>query len=368
MEHKMKYIISSFILLFLISNIFATNDANIISQSRLIKIMPLYQTWTSDNMTLVSEISIPVFIYMPFGRNMSLSLRGGQATASGDFITNLSGLTDTQLSTSYHLESYNLVLNLGANLPSGKKELNFNEFNTSSFLSLNYFNFLTPNFGQGLNLSPGITWAYPLNDNFVLGLGVSYQMKGKFKPIEGMVADYKPGDEILFTGGIDIRMGEIINLSADLIYITYGSDEISNKEVFASGDMILANVQFRQYLNYNELLLFARYRSKGKNSLAVAGALVPEPQKTTPNQIEIIGNYRYRFTQNIYANVLAEGRFYLKTPVFPGLQIFGFGATSEIKLFSGLTLSPRVKYLIGKFKTGSSITGLEGGLGLIYNF
>ena len=69
--------------------------------------------------------SIPVSIYFPVNRNMSLSLRGGGATASGDYLQKLSGLMDTQFSLSYFLEVYHLVISLGANVPSGKKELTF---------------------------------------------------------------------------------------------------------------------------------------------------------------------------------------------------------------------------------------------------
>lgn len=98
-----------------------------------------------------------------------MTLRGSQATASGDNIQTINGITDTQLSFSYHFEPVNLIFNLGLNLPSGKKRFTSEEFQTSSLISTNIFNFKVPGFGQGLNISPGLTWAFPVNEKYSPG-------------------------------------------------------------------------------------------------------------------------------------------------------------------------------------------------------
>ena len=70
------------------------------------------------------------------------------------------------------------MLNLGANLPSGKSEVTPEEFVTLSVISQSLFNFRTPSLGQGLGYTPGLTVAFPLGNQLALGLGVAYQRRG----------------------------------------------------------------------------------------------------------------------------------------------------------------------------------------------
>ena len=124
----MKYsFITIFLFIIIISDIYAGTDPYIISQKKSIKIMPLYQSWTFTEQSKVAEISIPLLLYFPMGRNLNIFLRGSQAKISGD-VTSLSGITDTQLAVSYYLEAANLIFNVGLNFPNGKKELTAEEF------------------------------------------------------------------------------------------------------------------------------------------------------------------------------------------------------------------------------------------------
>ena len=343
--------------------VYAGENPYIISQSYFIKMMPVYQQWSGSNNSSISEFSIPLFVYLPVGRQLGITFRGNQANISGDVPT-LNGLTDTQLAVSYHLESMNLVFNTGLNLPSGKKELTVNEFQTSALLSLNHFNFAVPNFGQGLNVSSGLSWALPLRDNFVVGLGASYQYKGQFKPIAGMVDPYSPGDELLLTGGFDFRLGPASSLSADVIFTSYGADKIAGSPVFESGNRIVINTQFRRYFGHNRLWLLARYRSKSKNNYAVAGAMLEETERTAPNQLEFIGQFNLQMSSKLSLGLLAEIRYFEKTPIFPGINIFGFGIEPRLSISQSITIPVQVKYSYGKYKTGEEITGLEAGIGL----
>jgi len=355
-------------------------DAYIISQQRFVKIAPAYQRWSVEGDNQFSEFSSPIQIYFPFSRNWSVTVLGNQASAKGEALlgssaTNrgqalpkLSGLTDTQLAVRYFLESMNLALDLGLNLPSGKSELGPDEFRTSAELSANIFNFQVPNFGQGFNISPGLTWAVPVRDNLVLGLGASYQYKGSFKPVAGLSDDYNPGDEVLFTGGLDLRLNETTTLSSDLIFTLYGTDQVGDAEIFAAGNKLVANAQFRKYFDFNELWLFARYRSSAKNDLAAGGQLVTEGEKTTPDQIELLGHYQARFTRRFSMRFLAEGRVYQDTPVFDGVKLFGGGLAPIFSASSNFQLLGQFKYLTGSFDRGDKLSGLEIGVGMLAKF
>src|SRR4030042_3523372 len=114
-------------------------------------------------------------------------------------------------------------------MPTGRKKLSMDEFITSYQISLNQYNFAVPNFGQGFNLAPGISWARPLKANIVFGAGISYQYRGPFEPFAGMSGKYDPGDEILLTGGLDFRLTETSTFSTDMIWNSYGADRLNGE-------------------------------------------------------------------------------------------------------------------------------------------
>lgn len=351
----------------LLSMAAAEEDAYIISQQRTVSILPVFQSWHIKGPFRINEFSIPVAVYYPINRNLSFYLKGNQATISGD-VTALSGITDTQLACNYHHEASNLVFSLGCNLPSGMVELTSGQFLTTAYLSRTYFDFQVPSFGQGINICPGITWAQPLSDNFVLGIGTSYQIKGKFKPIKDMVNAYDPGEELLITAGMDARLSEATTVAADIIFTKFGTDKIGNQKVFVSGNSIVITGQFRSFFGFNELSLLGRFRGKGKNSLVIGGILQQEVEQSTPVQLEAEGYYRWRYRQNIYLTFLGEAKSYLPTGDFPGVDIFGLGVQPEIELSELMKMVTRVKFRFGDFPGGTTIFGWELGLGINYRF
>ncbi|MDZ7319780.1 MAG: hypothetical protein ONB11_11525, partial [candidate division KSB1 bacterium] len=337
------------------------------SQQGTVNVLPTYQSWQIEGPFQINEFSVPIAVYYPVNRNLSFYLKGNQANISGD-VEQLSGITDTQLACNYHHEASNLVFSLGMNLPSGMVELSSGQFMTSAYLSYNYFNFQVPSFGQGFNVCPGITWAKPLSDNFVLGLGASYQFKGKFRPIKGMLNDYDPGEELLITAGLDARLSEATTVAADIIFTKFGTDKVGPQKVFVSGNSIVVTGQFRSFFGYNELRLLGRFRGKGKNSLVIGGILQQEVEQSTPVQLEGEGLFRWRYRQTLYLTFLGEAKSYLPTGNFPGVDIFGFGVQPEIEVSESMKILPRVKFLFGDFPGGTTIAGWELGLGINYRF
>jgi len=344
------------------------DDGFIIRQRGFIRVSPLYQSWSDDGTNQLSEMSMPIFVYVPLGENLSMSLRGSQASIRSDMSPELGGMTDTQINLSHYLESSKIVLHAGVNLPTGKKELTLEEFETSYLISLNRYNFQVHSFGQGLNVSPGLSWALPLSETVVFGLGASYQYRGPFKPFEKMTGRYDPGDEILLTGGLDFRLSETSTFSTDVIFTSFGIDKLNGDETFQSGHKIVVNTQLRMYFDYNELWLFGQYRSKDKNKIAIAGGLDEEVEKTIPDQIELMGRYRMLLGKGFYASILAEGRFFNETKVFNKISIYGLGATLDIPVSTRMKMPVRFKYLTGNIKGGSNLSGIEVGVGLDWSF
>jgi hypothetical protein len=306
-------------------------------------------------------------VYAPLSRVASLSIRTAGGGSSGD-VTKLSGLADGQVTVNYHLERANVVLSLGVNLPSGKKKLTQEEFETSGLISNTIFHLQIPGFGSGFGIDPGVIWAVPVSEEFVLGLGASYQYKGKFQPLEEF-GDYDPGDEILVTGGCDVKVGEGAAFSLDAVFTTYGKDKLDGEEVFAAGNNVVVNAQFRKQFTVDELWLLARYRSRGKAQMQLGNIFVPEDEKTEPDQVEISGSYTIGISNRFSLSILAEGRFHQKTPAdFSGVSLVGIGLAPALKLSDNLSVSARFKFLTGKTKDDKTLTGTEAGIGIVVSY
>jgi len=365
----MQKIIIAFILSATAASAQTVNDAYIISQERSVTILPLYQNWSIGGRKF-SELSLPVFSYVSLNRSMNLTFWGSYAAVRGEALQKLNGLTDTQLAFNYYWEQRRVLLSLRLNAPSGVKGFTPDEFFTSTQLSYSVFNFQVPVLGEGFNIAPAFTWAIPVSEKFVAGLGASYQFKGAYSPLAG-IDDYKPGNELLFTGGFDVRVSPATMLSGDVIFTAYAADKIGAVQSFDSGNKLVANVQFRQYIRFDEVWLLARYRSKAKNNLpAAGGVLAPETEKTAPNHFEILGHYRRRFNQRFAVRLLIDGRFYQETvAAFDGINLLGFGLGPEISFSPRLQATGRFKYFAGKFSGNDDrLSGWEAGAGLGVKF
>jgi len=314
-----------------------------------LSIMPVVQIWEGEGQdNYFGELTIPVTVFLPLGRNASLNLRGNGAGADGKNLERLSGLTDVQAALNYRLEwgRSRLLLSLGAGLPSGKKELTNEEYTTAFLLSQNIFRFQAPSFGQGLNVAPGLSLALPLGDSFVIGVGGSYQIKGAYRPLASFSEDYDPGDETTY-------------VSADAIYTLYGKDTLGEDEVFRSGEKLVVSGQVRSFFGSHELWLLGRFRSRAKSEIPINGLLIEEADKTIPNQIEVMGHVRLRASRVVSLRLLGEGRFFDATTTTESLQLFGVGIGPEFKLSEAVLLPLRFKYYTGDY------TGAEAALGLV---
>ena len=369
----MKRLLLTLLLAGLTAEGFAQDDALYLSsQQPPVKISfgALYQSYSDDDSD-ISEFSIPLALSVPLGSSFGLSLIANQASVSGDALESVSGLSDAQLGLSYYqrVGAGSVVLSLGANIPSGKRELTPEEFETSIFLSQHFYNFRVPGFGQGFNLSPGLVVAFPVSETVVLGVGAAYQAKGGYTPQEGMPDDYTPGKEILITGGLDVRAGPTSNVSADVTFTQYDSDALGDVEVYSSGNKITATAQWLSYIQANVLRLVARYRSQAKSSRPAVLGVADEELRTLPSQVWLVGSYRHRLNQTIHIGVLAQARLFGETDApttvtpldpefFESKTLFDVGLTPEVAVSDNVALRVRFLYTLGDF------TGFEAGGGL----
>ena len=342
----------------------AQDGIDIISQRGSVSIMPLYQQWTFGNDGSFSEAGVDVSIYIPVLRELAFTLRNTPVTTAGEPVEKISGFTDTQIGLLYHLEDQHLLFSLGANLPTGKRELTREEFLSNVLLSNTALGMQVTQFGQGVNLNPGVMWSVMAGENVALGLGLTYHYKGIFKPIKGS-GEYDPGDEILATAGADWSLGEASNLSIDVIFTHYGADVFENEDVYAAGNKIVGGIQYSRYFENNRLTLAARYRSYGKGEAPIAGVLAPTFAQSEPDNAEFAATYSMKLSDQFNLGVLVSGRYYQETITrVSGVKLGGVGVMPEYWITRSIRVPARVVVQFGTMKDGRSLTGIEAGLGV----
>ncbi len=334
------------------------HDLDIVSQRGTVRIMPLYQRWSLANASF-SEASAVLSWYQPIGRTASISIRSAYGAAqSGD--TSLNGPTDVQLAGTYYIEDVDLVFNLGVGIPSGKRNLTFDEFLTSVWLANNVFRSQVARFGAGFNVSPSVVWAISASDEVVIGLGAMFQYRGKFSPL-ATFDSYDPGDEVSVTGGVDIKLDETSSIAADMVFTLFGKDNVGGLDVFSAGNKLLASVQFQKFFEMDALGIFFTFRTKAKPVIGF-GTL-------EPNQSEIVATYAAHFSKRVSTQFLLEGRFFQQTPApRTGFNMIGVGVAPEFKLSETLSLPLRLKYLYASSKRDGKLNGVEVGLGVVVRY
>lgn len=332
-----------------------------------IRLMPAFQNWSAGENGNLSETSTGIELFYPGERYWDVSLRAARATTGGEG-ANISSLTDIQIDSRYSLPSSNLVFTLGVSLPSGAKEFSLPEFATASILSNTIFDYQVRSFGQGWNLHPGMIWAAQIDPAIAFGLGASYLLRGSYRPISHG-GDYDPGDEVLLTGGTDVRLNPTTFLSGDLIFTLYGKDKIDGEEVFASGGAVIVGLRLREYLDKHELTVGLRYRTKAKSEFVRSGSLLPDEVKLIPNELIAWGSYRIPIGPLFGIRILGEGKFSEKTlNPYSGMAVLGVGIQPEISLSPNIALTARAKFNFGSMKDNQKVTGSELSAGLLVKF
>lgn len=104
MKILMKRLLLSLLLVGLAAEGFAQEGALYLSSQQppvRISIGALYQSYSNDDSD-ISEFSIPLSMSVPLGRSLGLSLIAHQASATGDSLESVSGLSDAQVGLSYY--------------------------------------------------------------------------------------------------------------------------------------------------------------------------------------------------------------------------------------------------------------------------
>lgn len=299
------------------------------------------------------------------GRNASLALVSRSVSVEGTRAPGLSTLGDTYAQASYggSVGGGSFIASLGVNLPSGKRELDAEAFRTSVLLSQSFYDFDVPVLGQGFNVAPGLTWALPVTERVVVGLGVAYQMRGGFTPSEDLGDAYDPGDEAVLTAGFDVRVGEVSALSIDVTATRYGDDAFGEGVAYGAGTSVSGTVQLLAVQGFNTWRLVGHYQRRARTDFpfldATSGAL-----RTVPDRALVRATYDVRTGERRRLALHAQARHFsavdlINDDVESGAQLlFDAGVAPVYEVTPALHLISRFEFTLGPF------TAVEAALGL----
>jgi hypothetical protein len=327
-----------------------------------ITVQPTYQRFEDEGRTL-TQWSVPLQMVVPFRDRWQVSIRGSGASAGGDNVQTLSGLTDVQAALSYArpVGEGSVILNANVNAPTGKKELSQGEFITATLLSQNFYRFRVSSFGQGLGAGTGVTWAFPVTESVVFGLGGAFQYHASYDPVAGRQQEYDPGEEGRFTAGIDIQLTRMSALSADLSLFLYGTDTVGGGDRFDAGNYGSVRVQYLHRGDGQTLRILGRYRQQEKSTLPIRNGSDRELQ-VLPSHGMLQARYTVGLSESVDVRVSAAGHWYEETTAFGGKTLGTIGVEPRFAVGERVSIAPRAAY------TAGDITGLEGGVGLMGQF
>ncbi|QQS36571.1 MAG: hypothetical protein IPM56_01055 [Ignavibacteriales bacterium] len=355
------------ITVFIFAGVSAAQNLQNEIKSFSLNILPVYESWSMKDSTSFSEFTSNLNGTFYFTPSTSASFSSQYATVGGD-LNKLSGLSDVQLMISHFFKNKVVGIQAGVNIPSGKTKLSYEEFLTARVISQNLFALNTPNFGQGLNAFLGLTWTQPLSDVFVIGAGVSYQLKNEYQPLKDLPDKYNPADEFSATAGFDVSVSKNAGITGDVTGIFYGSDELDGKKVFKSGNRLITNLMYKQYFEHNVLSVNVIYRHISVDEIEGSGPVLDE-EKINPSQFYSGISFHHRISQTVNMNYGIFLLLYEKTSLyFSGYTVYGIRLAPEFSIAKNISLPLFFRFALGSHSENLGLTNYQVGGGLKFNF
>jgi hypothetical protein len=167
----------------------------------------------------LTQLSVPITAVTPIGGAWTLDATtiygtgevsyddagGGRRTAT------IAGISDVRLRATGRLFGEALLVTAGANVPTGRTELDAEQLTALRVLAAPAFALVAPPVGQGPSGTMGLLLARQAGEWAVAG-GVSYEYRGEFAPVAALVAgapsvDFRPGGVIRASLGADRPLG-----------------------------------------------------------------------------------------------------------------------------------------------------------------
>jgi hypothetical protein len=339
------------------------------------RVAPQFQTYSfSDYDRTVSQMAIPIAVEVPVFSRMTLEIGTAFAQAkvtSATAISDISGLTDTQIRTNLAFGNDNVVFTGGLSLPTGQSTVETQDVLAAGLVGSEFLVFPIPSMGAGMAATGGLALAKNFGA-WNLGVGGAFRHASEFEPFQSPDTTpnikFQPGSEIRGRVGIDRTLGQAGQLSLGFTYSKFSDDEAAGF-AFNSGDRYITQLVYGTRMGGAEVFLAAwdviiaqgkgvSGETPGQNVLNASAAM-----GWTVGRMTIEPNVEARLW-TVGGSTVTSGT--TTTPVSGGLEgIMGvFGLRSRIPA-GPLVLYPGVSFSAGKLgrddtAAGTTSSGLTG--------
>lgn len=342
-----------------------------------------YQKYSTGD-TSLSLIYFPVSVTIPVTQELSFSVSNNPFMVTRELSkgeVKVNNLSDTKIGARYIFLNRQALLNLFVSLPTGKTKLELSEFDIFTDLGLSILKYKISNLGEGTNLGAGFNYAFPLDRKNTLGIGISYNSRMEYQPINwepierGAVFKYDPPDEFGVNASYFGVLNENVKLGLDLFYTKYSPASINGNDVYEPGDIIsfISAISVQTGTINHVLILNPRYYTENKQKrLGIWTSFKSSYQLDTEyklsfnlfNDVTMFGLFQYRNYGKYQDNW--NGRIY----VMEESNLFSAGLGFNIPLLETVYLNALGKYNNGKVTMLSEMDfkGFEASLKINYAF
>ncbi len=365
---KRTQFIVGFQLLLLAQLLFAQEEIIPVRRTPFLLIGTRFQTWRIQYENKpVNQINAPLSLIVPVSEKLQFQISNTPAVSWWQEKRSITGPSDTWIQGSLIVGDNLGIINLGVGTPTGKTELNNEQFLISQqFLSRNIFEFGLPVYGQGLTLKAGALFAQKISNQVILGVGGQYLAKGTYKPVQYNISyqagnqvltqtyspKYRPGNEVSGQVGLDVLMTKDFKIMFDVMYTHYFRDLLEGEEIFGSGDKII--LKSSAYYRYSDKYLWGQilYRYKGKNEIRPGFTFVDEQYRLTGYQCEVNFYAQFSSVENAKLYTVLNGKYYGKNELgYYGGNVSGGGVGVQFESTKNSVFDFCVKYLAGSFNS-----------------
>lgn len=193
-----------------------------------------------------TQWSLPFALVYPVGERVTLDLAGTYTSGevrlaapengTGRESYRLDGLSDLRVRATGHLVGDNVLVTLGATIPTGHTELDREELDALRVLAAPALGLQAPGVGLGAGGTAGLVLARQVG-GWAWALAGSYELRGRYNPVAAFTAgvpaaDYDPGDAVHLSLGTDGLVGE------HAMTFTVSADLFTRDELRASGGSV----------------------------------------------------------------------------------------------------------------------------------
>ena len=218
----------------------------------------------------VTEFALPVFVSMPFGPSFTFDVGTAYAmarVAKGDGVSQINGLTDTQLRGNYTFGNDFVVITGGVNLPTGRATVDPDQISAAGIIGSDFLAFPISNMGTGLAATAGIAVARPLGD-WNLGFGGSLRKSQSYTPfnLDAQSIRFQPGNEYRARVGADHPFGTG-RASVGVTFSAFGNDDAGGS-VYNTGNRVITQAVVTNQLNQVDITVAAYDLFRGSGNYA----------------------------------------------------------------------------------------------------